>query len=907
MKWNLLILFHTLILLPNLLYSEIYNIDFELFPNSREITGRVEISFTANEESDSIFIAAYPNIFSARDEKLNDVTFEWVYPRSFDSGYMELSDESISVNGAVITILKKDIQNEKSDKSIFRYNLARKIKKGEEVIFKSTFLTKIPQKFGSFGTYENILSLNGGFYPRLITEEEVKYERFFPKISDYSIDIKVSDDYKILINGNLLSDGNNADGKYHYEGRFHYPSIIFSKSFRRTVIDNQGLSFIFYEPTQDDELVKWLSLSIAKIVQFLKLEGISLNSSEVKIVSIPLRGTLAINGDGVIYISDRIFKILSSFRYFHDVQFLRAILTYSLDEIIKDREDFFDYFWVREAASWFFTEKYQTLLEKREGKSRDVRSIKLLNYLKFIPAVQEALLAPEYPFSYAYFNSIYHGDNLKEDPANFKRKIPNGRVITEKLKDLLEIDQYNKIFTTYISEKNSLSFGENLNNQLNREMDWFFNDWLSELKRENFSITKIAREKREDKWSTTVEVKRDGKERRPNEVVSLLMKESGDQKHYLRLFGNSEKYEYKLNTENKISLIHLDPYKRLYDKTEKDNRDPAEYLLMMPAANLSLSIFEGDLDGFVYLQLEKMYNPVDSYTFLGVVSPSAYGISLGYGHWFGRLIDFLRMTHFFALDFNFRKLKEGYIQWTGSESVDPDTSPESVYIPVDSGITNSIEIGYSFASTVSRRNPQGGWSTYIFTDLSSKYLLSDYDYTAYGFTFTKLFQLFDEHILALNGRFRDSQFDIPSQNQFSLGGIYNMRGIPAGLSKYVGKKRVLLSCEYRHVLIRELDINIFNLARFRKIQGAVYSDAGSVADTVFEQREKKADPTFEYNNGYGRLVDLNNYNSDIGYSLRFFFDALGVRSTLLRFDIAKQLNNFDDQSLQFYMTFDQAF
>jgi hypothetical protein len=623
---------------------------------------------------------------------------------------------------------------------------------------------------------------------------------------------------------------------------------------------------------------------------------LALNQKEIIIVDAPLREVLTINSSNMIFISDEILNIFFYFRYFHEFEIIRAIYTEILrNEIIKIEGEL-SWYWVLEACSWYLTDLYRDNFHEKTNKPLDARNILLLRIFSFLPAVQEALYAPQFPFTYAYFNNIYFIDPFRTNIIDYKRDVPPGRVITERLKDVLSRDSYNKLFLEYI-QKYNLRFVDVANKYLKENETWFWKNVLRKLPCQNYLINKIEKKKINKKWKNIVKIKRETQEE-VIEPVKLYAKEWFGKKYYLDWDGKGNEHEFIFGTEKKLRVIEIDPDKRLHEMYLFDNRVPSKYVLIVQEINASLGISDTDFEANIDLQVRRMYNPKNFYNFSGFLRPSGYGFQAGYGRQFGKLLDFLRLYHNADVSFFFQKLDENFVDVT-----------ESVSVPVDSGITTSIIFGYWFGNFFSYKNPQGGWSVSFFTELSSPIILSDYKFYRTGINITKLTEIFYDHILAIRAGLGTSGIDnVPEQREFSLGGVYNIKGLPQSDADFVGKHRFLANLEYRHPIFRNLNINFFDLFRIRKIKGSIFTDAGRVTSTVQEKRLIQASLIDNYETTLADTFDVRKYSSDFGYSLQIFFDALGIRETLLRFDVAKRIDNFKEElTPRFYISLDQSF
>ena len=161
----------------------------------------------------------------------------------------------------------------------------------------------------------------------------------------------------------------------------------------------------------------------------------------------------------------------------------------------------------------------------------------------------------------------------------------------------------------------------------------------------------------------------------------------------------------------------------------------------------------------------------------------------------------------------------------------------------------SIFLGKDFAlqNDGSRRIEESG---YLGFDASGSYL----------------FRLHPWHIVGFRGRFGAILGNV-EHRLFSLGGQGNVRGLQA--DSVLGGVRTMLTIEWRHTFIRDLDVPIPGLfSRLRALRGALFVEAGMVADSVRDLPKA----------GQGAVA--------IGYGLRFFVDWFGFLPGMFGVDIA---------------------
>jgi hypothetical protein len=122
--------------------------------------------------------------------------------------------------------------------------------------------------------------------------------------------------------------------------------------------------------------------------------------------------------------------------------------------------------------------------------------------------------------------------------------------------------------------------------------------------------------------------------------------------------------------------------------------------------------------------------------------------------------------------------------------------------------------------------------------------------------------------------------------------------------RFKGKNILLSSAEYRHFLFQDTDVNL-GLFRVRELQGALWTDAGRVTDTVQEHADELAFGASS-STTWADVFDVRHYQTDLGYGVRFHIEWFGVNPALLRFDAAKSLTEWGDP-VRFYFGVTQSF
>ncbi|MFH1729511.1 MAG: BamA/TamA family outer membrane protein [Pseudomonadota bacterium] len=875
-----------------------YKINAYLDSEHMQIHGKVDIEFINNVDRDSIKLGLFPNAFLKQSDQLNDINYEWIFPKDFNAGSISFEIDEILVNDKLeysFAINKERPKNEIINDTVTEIKLGKIIQKDDKINLKLYFTTLIPHRFGTFGYYGKDINLNGYFFPFYIEElSDGAYSNLYPQRSIFNISLNTDEDLVGIANGIMCTKLRVKIFKFEA----YYPSLVLSKDFYLTTYKSDYLDLIFLKPRENKKQIEYINDTLKKFNEFLSSYGMQIPRQQVIVSEIRLRHLLTMNSDDMLFLSDRAFQIFNFVRYFHEFGFINGLATQIFRQKLKGLLPGDENILVSEALGWYITDKYRAFRKVEFNEIENAKDLLLVKLFSFIPAVQEVIFTPQYPFSSVYFNKIYSDDYLKTDFSTYTRNIPSGRVIAEKLKDLIGNEEYDDLFRNFIIKMSNEfatkeSFYKYSQDFTGIDLKWFYKQWLKPLSKINYALKDIKKTKlKNGLHKTKLTISKESKE---DILEPVFIKLENSEDLYLKWDGKAQEDTLELTTEHKINLIEIDPEQRLNETTLKDNRDPSKYVLLVREINGSLDINSGEISALLDLQLRRIYDPKNRYNLYGYYYPAGTLISAGYGRQFGRLVDFLRMNHYAEISNNFLWLNPGFVD------------SDDTLVP-SSGIANTIMLYYGFSSTLSYKNPQGGWALGSYFEYGSKYTLSDFEIYRVGLSGLKIIQIANEQLLVIRAKLSSAiSDDLPEQKYFSIGGLSGVRGLDYSDAEAIGKNRILLSCEYRHRLISNLNLNFLNIFRLTKIQGAILFDSGKVNNTYQDLINTDNDPAYEHSQGFHELFYKDPINYSAGYSLRLFIDALGIRETLFRFDIAQRLDHITETAPRFYFALDQSF
>ena len=873
-----------------------YDLKIEFGKKLKSLEGEVSITFTSPSDKSlaEIYLLLYPNSLKKKSIYLNDVNFKWMFPDNFDAASMDI--KSIKVGDSD---LKFNFVNSKDylPKTLVKVKLQEALDVDKSVTLKIIYTVKIPKKFGPFGRYRKRMLLNGGSYPYLPMFSKSKGWIFDSNPPKASFKAKIKTKKPLLINGKLY---NPRDDEVMFEIEQDYLSVLYRPGIQSETFGHEDSKIKTYLFKGERLLKKEINLDIQSFLEFVNSqEELSKIPFKINIAQAYLRDRLIQPADGVLYISDRLYKVLPALRNYHSVEVIRGLFNLLIRNIVRKKESASNYDWVTNTVAWHYTEKY--IKDYHAKVKRDARELKIVRVFSFLPQLDQVIHAPQFSFTSIFYNKIYAYDIFRTDILDYNNKLSSKRVVFEKIKDKYsQLEAFPMFYKSYLS--NEIPFIDFTEQTFGKALQ-LFDVWLGNYPRVNYELKDVIRKKEKDGYTNTVLL---GKQSSVeiDELVEIYFEEWKGQKHLVK-WDPSLKNELVLKTKERLKAVHIDPRNRLIETRKGDNRTPALYKWVFTSLIFGLDVTGFSPDISFSTQFRKLYGSYNRYNLSGYRSVASYGIGLGYTRLFGRLLDSLRFSHGLALSYRLDGVNNDFRVAVFTPE-DPVLNSKEVIINT-SGYSTSLLFQYFFGSQYSYTNPKVGMGMTLFFELATSKLGGDYDFYKAGVSSAGVIPFDQNNLLAWRVLFGVSGKDgIPSQRQYYLGGMNYMKGFPSGEISRVGRNRLLLQAEYRVYLIKDIDINIFSLIRVRDIMGVFFADAGRVSGTITEYAENKAIGKY-YSLNPLHLLNFKRYDADFGCGIRFFYDMLGVRETIIGFDVAKSATYFGDYGLRYYITFQHYF
>ncbi|MCB0271976.1 MAG: BamA/TamA family outer membrane protein [Bdellovibrionales bacterium] len=454
-----------------------------------------------------------------------------------------------------------------------------------------------------------------------------------------------------------------------------------------------------------------------------------------------------------------------------------------------------------------------------------------------------------------------------------------------------------KMIDQYIQTLPEGGFRVFVSNYVGKDVSDRFAQWVSPRPRVNYKLGKHRKKKIDGKYHHWITIEQETT--KPiHEPVALKVSYKDKTSETQTWMSTEPMHTFQFLTNQKIKAIEIDPNERLLETTKADNRRPAYWKFVVLSMFVEYDFEAEQPSFFVQGQFRKRYGGLDRFDIGGYSQFKAYGASLGYTRLFGKTIDALRLSHGVRFGLNFNKLDDDFA------TIQTQTGQSNIEV-TPGGFASDLSFSYVFGNQLSYINPLRGSYGGLTFRVSSPAVGSQYTYRMLSFNFAGIVPIHPNHLYGFRFRLGTSGGDeMPSQLQYRLGGITSMRGLPLTNDRFTGKNLLMMTHEYRHFIVQDLDANLW-LFRIRKIQGALFSNMGNTTNTVLEQGQALANVAVD-RTGFNDLFDVRDWKMDAGYGIRLFIDYLGVSPSLIAFDIAKSVTHPEFGWL-YYLGVNQSF
>jgi hypothetical protein len=780
--------------------------------------------------------------------------------------------------------------------------------------FRLSYRVKVPHRYWPLGCSRGRCSLAGAVAPlpsvpavggpdlppgRVI--DPVRWE-----VEDVRFAAAASDEQARQLGGDEIVVTRETLGG---DGRMAYPSIFWGKRWRRVRDTYRGVEIevlhTLWRPAdhvpserraQLYRDVPGHALLVAReAVDIARAAGIEPPvGARFTVVQGPLRANVAEAHPTAVVLSDQFLQLWPSSRFlqFHVAVAARASFDLVTYGALVGKHDPSTDLWLHDMLAVALLEVWRV---HRSTKDEYVSDI--FRRFTFVPMVDNFLYSGQATFASAYFRGADDVMPARVHPLFFSHELPTGRRLHEKLGDLMTPSQraqlYRRLTTDLSADPKRLA-----EDAYGHTLEWFFDQWLAPHAALDYSVRSVKSARSGDRWQHVITVGRDG-DRGVIEPVQVLVYERGGKRHFLVWNGDdlepdahagavprSASHTFTLVTDRPLRAVSVDPRARLAETPlpPQDNVDPlfnnrspagtrfiysgfgieiaaSEFLAAETAAARFQAVsgrvlFEAnkrrDLRNTGHLQV---YRDRESAAALGG------GVSL----WFGDKVNRRRrrarvrlFTEFAWL--NPRGLDQvGGVRFNQSASIQDDNRKFSLF--PDRG--HRLVFGVTAGQTV-RFDPAGPDNRFSLQLQGS---------------WVQLWPLAHQHVLASR---LEAAVMIPIRSQpeyrslLRAGGVDGLGGY--GGNEIFGRALMLAQLEYRHLYVRNLDVNILHLLWLRGLGGSLFTGAATVSHCD------------DYRGWFGK----ESWYAQVGYGVTAVTQVLGVTPQLLRFDVAVPLIRYQN-------------
>lgn len=765
-----------------------YNINASFDPSAHTISGKVRI--TSAEPFVSIYL--YPNIYAAKDIAISTKESDRIYPRDFNSGYMEIlrvadskgNNIPFRISGEKNTLLK--IEDSSS-----------------EIVID--FKTKIPEKFGLFGYFKDIYTLAGGWHPYISLEGSR---------SNFKITLEMPEDYNIALSKTVFISSDNLPSRpfttgekgglktIHIEANnISYFDMVISKKLVETKIEKDEYTFNYYHLKKDKKYaISVVDTAFDAAVFFNKNFGKIKNKSVVFAESY-LHQDIVSPQESLILISNKFHKAYSYIRRFHDAQLIKGLYYKFWRDIIPKEEEN----WVAEGLADYAMQIY--IIDKYK------ESPSLSGYLKplaFIPLFDEILYSKKLPMRDIYFKEHNHLI-VREDIRLFNNNRPDGAIIFQKLKNLSGKETFNSIIETYIANlKGEYKSFKKISEEIaHQDLGSFYHQWLEINPAIDFGIKSVKKRLTDNKHKTEITLEKDNGGVEPVDVKIAYKDKTSDAYQW---DAKDKEKKIEIESEKAVDSIELDPEKITSDPDRFNNRLPHRWKVLLDRFRISYDFQSHQLEFDIGASTTRIYDDHHFFVFNVFHNEEADGTNLEYGYNFGEYNGEDKPLHTLSTKLIFEKLSEKFAA----------TAKDDEYI-------NAVGLSYRYDT----------YRTSV--EYANKFLNGDYSYFKGLLDLRKEIRIANKHSIAGRALIGQSEGGLPEHTKFLLGGIQGMRGYTK--ADYKGNNISLFSLEYRFPIIYDHDLNLLSLIIVHAAQGAIFADAGMVSDKrdTFRFKDYKTD------------------------------------------------------------------
>ncbi len=852
-----------------------YHIVARLSDVSPQIRGTVTIDLvnTTARPLREVAVMLFPNRFLTPDEAINDVNRPYVYPREeFHPGSMTLDDAR--VDGVAVPVRRASMPGIPDGCMVF-LDLPDPIEPGGRRAVQLQFATQVPQRFGTFGEFNAMLTAVGGWYPYVpaLGDDGAWQTGILPPLADFDVQLAADPPLEILLSGQHFPS--SAQPITTSVRAQHYLTLIAAPTLLRDTIDADGMRIVLFRqpPQYNDRRApgpSQLEITLQALQEIVagRPPDVPLRS-ELVVVEAPLRLNLAAPAEGMVVISDRTLKVLWLLRPFHEAQLAQAVYAELLQPRLAARESPSDYTWVSEGLTHRLGREY---VARAAPDTRSVQEwIDLFNVFAIVDRFETA---PKIPFVAAFFEHARTVDPLHEQMTSFNNDLPPGHVVFGKLQQQAGDATYQSVVDECL--RAAQAFRDCAARNSGQDLTPFFTQWLQPYPDINYDFAAVElNQPRDDRYEHAVTVQRQSS-REIHEPVDVELRSIGGQPLRLRWDGSGDAGHLVAQTPGRMCQALIDPDRKLIETTRADDASPPTPQLTLDSAEVEVSSTEFGFSGLVVAR--ERYDYHKDIAAAGFYTNRGIGADVGPRlHWGTPNDPTLYRNNLFgfysvqALDGSFKDDRHPNVRTRGH--------------------LNGLGLRYNYNDLYGFDNPTRSVDLRLYADWFDRGLNSDYNYVDWGASLVLTHPIFTPRTIiageVTNGFSEPlGSSRVPNQGLYSLGGSRSIRGI--GAEDELARNIFTVRTELRQTLYPELDLNFLDLLVLRRTQLRLFVDSGKV------------------DNAAGAVYDPSGYAVGAGTAFALMYDFMGFFPSVAYVEIATRVDQ-NQSDVQFLFGTRQAF
>ncbi len=843
-----------------------YEIEAAYTEDTRVIEGvtRIRLRNQGPIPLSNIFLILYPNLYAAPNPQAKAAATR-AYPAGFSPGRIEIlgatgsGGEPLAVGPGEASTLQREI--------LARVTLAAPLVPGGSETIEVRFRTQIPEKFGIFGYWEGVATLEGGWHPYVpaYSGDHWQFEDL-PPPATYLLRLEVDRDVAVIHGGELEGRPEEQGERKRVTIRsseLPLLTLILTRSFALTQRTDRNHVLSLWHHAKDHRYALRSIDALIRALAFFDLVYGLPPGREIVFAQSALYQDVATPAFGVGLTARRLFRVLPALRSYHERSLARALFYLLWKRKVPWEEE-----WVVEALAEHATLQYSQTVLARRFSIQD-----LLRPLAFLPPVDQVLYSEALPLRQVYFGKAVH-PIPREDIRLFNDRRAHGSTVMAKLGSLIGNEDVSRIVLRYLGK---VKIGErpefrSLTKQLTgQDLEWFYHQWLDVNPQSDFELKRVRERRVRGIPSAELRIVRHGDAIEPLEVRIIPRKGKPTSFRWLSTEPQLDKI---VPTPSGVRAVELDPEEETSDPFRLNNRRPARWKILLEDISLRYDFQSKNVGYSTGVYLQRVYDDNHAFRLSYANGEELRGAETSYTRVF-------RNALFPAVQ----------------QSLTTALAWSKVPIPPPSRNT-TLKLRYTF----------GGIGFPAYSEYIQQLIFGKFPHSAFSADYAqniagdegrawairarvdlrKDLAFATYHTLSLRFLHGESFGTFDTERRYYLGGASALRGYTtlAAFGEHINLGMV----EYRYPLVYDLSRNVGGIALTHAIQAAVFFDTGSVSTHRTPFR-------------------FQDYVSDVGVGLRFFFDAFGLYPVIGRFDAAFPIHPPipDEDEVHYYVSAGQPF